>query len=706
MFSIFEFLTTWHIIYALGIGIIGLGFCAAMALYCAKGLLWLFGSSHRLLSWLWQRLTGKAPTSHGSSHWATAGEIEASGLLNETGLPLAKQLDGRVLREPLQQGISICAPPRSHKSFGIIMPMLREFSGSCVVNDLRSELYEHTHLARESYGPVIRYAPTEKQSASLNPLDLIRWRTDQQHGDLQRVATGLLSPEPGQAISEYQTEAIPFLTALMVDRYEASAGHLGAVLDWLTDPRRSLKAKLDSLLQSQNRLVASAARRMMDRSEARQGAILMALESALNIFSDPLVSEHTSRSDIDLDLQFGAVPISVYCCSPFSDQQRLRPLWCCLLDQLMARWSTPGETPRHRVLVCLDEAMALGRLPQLESAMSYLAGFKVQVVLAYQNRRQVFATYGPNSPLLDSIPTSVFFTPEPTDRVTLDEISTALGTTTAVHATVTESRSFLGLLQRTAHGEQRSERPLMYPDEIARLGEERCLLFTKAHPPVYAWKLDATPPPELIDLSAPTLKRVAMVAGAVLFSSTLATWALWPRHQPPTLALTTETRAMTLPPVPPRAEADPPRWTPGPGEVVRKDAATPAPQAEAAYQGWGTYTSPESYAEAVAIVLPDVNAGKPWRVASQDSRHGPMTIGSSMSGLPHGRFATQAQCQVSLHEQAERTISQLRQQAATQRNLRLEVANTPNFVSWTLNPGHAWTEQHRAAWCYLAMEEE
>ena len=178
----------------------------------------------------------------------------------------------------------------------------------------------------------------------------MRWQGDERYGDLQRVATGLLSPEPGEPWSEYAVEAVPFLAGLLIDRYEQGEGHLGAVLSWITDPRTTMKAKLDRLLKSPQEQVSRAARRMMDRSEARQGAILMALESSLDIFADPLVARHTARSDLDVngvhDLQSGSLPVSLDLRSPFSDQRRLRPLWSCLLESWIARVSAPHQTGR------------------------------------------------------------------------------------------------------------------------------------------------------------------------------------------------------------------------------------------------------------------------------------------------------------------------------------------------------------------------
>jgi hypothetical protein len=126
-----------------------------------------------------------------------------------------------------------------------------------------------------------------------------------------------------------------------------------------------------------------------------------------------------------------------------------------------------------------------------------------------------------------------------------------LGTTTAVHGTVSESRSAWGLLTSTTRGEQRHERPLWYPDEVARMDEESCLLLTKAHPPVLARKLDAPLPPVL---SLPQRYTRPALAASVVLALMLSGWTVGQfRPSPPVshtgastpgvppLAMTTET---------------------------------------------------------------------------------------------------------------------------------------------------------------------
>jgi hypothetical protein len=56
-----------------------------------------------------------------------------------------------------------------------------------------------------------------------------------------------------------------------------------------------LTKKFEALENSPQSLVSAGARRMLDKSDTRMGAVVQALLMSLNVFADPLVQQHTSR---------------------------------------------------------------------------------------------------------------------------------------------------------------------------------------------------------------------------------------------------------------------------------------------------------------------------------------------------------------------------------------------------------------------------
>jgi type IV secretory pathway TraG/TraD family ATPase VirD4 len=107
---------SWSIA-SIALALIALGAVITIIYGIVKGMLWCLGLSSRLLSWAWARMTGKPVSSHGTAHFGNAAEVQASGLLNDDGMPLA-QWQGQTLREPVNGHVALVAPPRSHKSWG------------------------------------------------------------------------------------------------------------------------------------------------------------------------------------------------------------------------------------------------------------------------------------------------------------------------------------------------------------------------------------------------------------------------------------------------------------------------------------------------------------------------------------------------------------------------------------------------------------
>ena len=92
----------------------------------------------------------------------------------------------------------------------------------------------------------------------------------------------------------------------------------------------------------------------------------------------------------------------------------------------------PEHNPalKHQVLCLLDELTALGRIPILAEAISYLPGYNVRVVLVIQAYSQLREVYGPNAAdtMMKSLAARVLYAPK--DYAEASEISEELGYTT------------------------------------------------------------------------------------------------------------------------------------------------------------------------------------------------------------------------------------------------------------------------------------
>ena len=126
----------------------------------------------------------------------------------------------------------------------------------------------------------------------------------------------------------------------------------------------------------------------------------------------------------------------------------------------------------------------------------------MQVLACVQNLPQLLSLYGEQSPLLASFHTSLFYRPLPTDRVTSEFLEAALGQTTVIAQSWSETQgtswglSTASASRSTSSGGQERPRALLTSEEIRRLGSSDALVLASGCAPILARKL-GTPRPTL-----------------------------------------------------------------------------------------------------------------------------------------------------------------------------------------------------------------
>jgi hypothetical protein len=135
----------------------------------------------------------------------------------------------------------------------------------------------------------------------------------------------------------------------------------------------------------------------------------------LGLYRDPIVARMTSASDWRIaDLLGAERPVSLYLVVPPSDISRTRPLVRLILNQIGRRLAERydaqhAEAGTRQLLFMLDEFPALGRLDFFESALAYLAAYRVRAFLVAQSLHQIDKAYGHNHSILDNCHVRVAF---------------------------------------------------------------------------------------------------------------------------------------------------------------------------------------------------------------------------------------------------------------------------------------------------------
>ncbi|WP_232491751.1 conjugal transfer protein TraG [Novosphingobium kaempferiae] len=480
-------------------------FDEAGAIAAASGLV---GCGAAVAGSLWRARQRGHVTTYGSARWATHGDARKAGLLVERGVFLGR-LGARYLRHDGPEHIMAFAPTRSGKGVGLVVPTLLGWTGSAVIHDIKGENWNLTAGWRSRFSHCLLFNPTDMRSARYNPLLEVR-RGANEVRDVQNIADILVDPEGAlEKRSHWEKTSHSLLVgAILHILYAESEKTLSRVATFLSDPQRPFEATLRAMMSTNHLgnaemprvhpVVASAAREVLNKSVNERSGVLSTAMSFLGLYRDPTVSAVTAASDWRIaDLVEGEYPASLYLVVPPSDISRTKPLIRLILNQIGRRLteelhgaSARGDvgSPRHKLLLMLDEFPALGRLDFFETSLAFMAGYGVRAFLIAQSLNQIEKAYGEHNAILDNCHVRVAFASN--DERTAKRISDALGTATEQRA----MRNYAGhrLAPWLAHvmvSRQETARALLTPGEVMQLPPSEELVLVSGMPPIRAGKL-------------------------------------------------------------------------------------------------------------------------------------------------------------------------------------------------------------------------
>lgn len=457
---------------------------------------------------------------HGTAHFATPEEVEASGLLPLPGKAGEGvycggfDADERTLylRHNGPEHICVIAPTRSGKGVGPIITTLLSWPESVFVLDPKGENYATTAgwRQREANNIVLRFDPAEPGvSCAWNPLEEIRFGTRYQIGDAQSIALMVIDDD-GKGISgnHWRTAAHELLVGVIVHTlYKAEAiGRMPSLRDCaftlsgvgdfaapdegndfddidrkplaaLFSEMKNVTLAEEGVAQEAQLNIRAAGKRFAETASKELTSIISTAHNALALYRDPIVGENTSRSDFKVtDLMNHERPVALYFITTFQDKDRMRPLARLLLSRILLglsgqmTYENGRSRPayKHRLLLMLDEFPTLGRLEVLQSALSYIAGYGMKAFLVTQDVQQLYQAYTTYESIISNCHIRIAYAP--TKVETAEWLSKMAGQTTVIKEQIsTSGKRFSTVLGQVSRSYQEVQRPLMTSDEISRL---------------------------------------------------------------------------------------------------------------------------------------------------------------------------------------------------------------------------------------------
>lgn len=452
-------------------------------------------------------------------------------------------------------------PTRSGKGVGMVIPTLLTWRHSVMVNDPKGEAWALTSGFRKAAGQkTIKFEPAgvNGTGACWNPLDEIRIFTLRDVADAQMIMSMACDPK-GKGLDDYFDKAgYEFMTALALHvRYmsvhESFVGSLAGCANFLGDPHwdsdkqmysEMMNAKhdpegkmgwIDSLGKptKTHPMIANAAKTMLNKEDKDRSGVLSTAKSLLSLYLDPIVARNTSKSDFLVrDLMTGEKPVSLYYVVASDDMERMTPLtrlfYAIFIRRNAAEMNFAGGQSvanyTHQLLMIIDEAASLQKLPILQEALGYVAGYGIRMFFLVQDIVQIEDLYGDKQSFDSGAETRIAYAPNKIE--TAEKLARMTGKTTVTEDSGSRSKDIMGIKAgNVTVSTSKTARDLITADEFMSLHDQDIVVFVKGKRPIYGRKAfyyenpvlvgrASMPPPEQSDKLRVAVERPARLASA------------------------------------------------------------------------------------------------------------------------------------------------------------------------------------------------
>ncbi|MBI0533581.1 type IV secretory system conjugative DNA transfer family protein (plasmid) [Sphingomonas citri] len=440
---------------------------------------------------------------HGDARWARIGEVRKGKLLGTSGIVLGK-FGGKVMRFGGPEHVLLEAPTRAGKGVGVIIPNLLDWPDSLVVLDIKQENFDNTagYRLKVLGQRVVLFNPLDPKgnTARYNPLSYInRHDPVEVINELQKIGM-MLFPDPVSGDNFWAESArtaflgvAAYVAATVDDGTDVLPFTMGEIYRQFAagDAAKRFPKIIAKRLQAGRPLSGGCVSALRDFTTASPNtftSIRQSVTAKINAWLNPYVDAATSESDFDLS-EFRDQRISLYLGVSPDDLERVAPIYGLLFQQLIdrnVRELPKGDRHQVKVLVALDEFASLGKCSVLAQAFSYVAGYGLRLLPAFQSIEQIQGVYGDKVAADIERNCAVRLVLRPAGLSDAKKISDQLGSYT-YKAKSRNMGTWGGGGGSTSETDQR--RPLLLPQEVEMLPENDLIVFRRGMYATYGKKV-------------------------------------------------------------------------------------------------------------------------------------------------------------------------------------------------------------------------
>lgn len=376
---------------------------------------------------------------YGSARFATPADFEKMKINYDNGLVLGCfDIDSgnpKFIRATQPLSTLVVAPPGSGKTAGMIIPNLLSVPNSCLVLDIKGELYEKTAGYREKYfnNEIQLFSPFSwDNTLFFNPFDnsIVK---DMQYIHIKKLAEQIASTifvgEKGQEndhwIVSAKTMFVFFAEYFMQKNKHTTLAELAQApkadyFDYLDekfgeeamkeidedDPDKPRERDYDvdtfkiwlkqtSFDKNIDETTRNQARAYSKAAENEFASIKSTYDTFMKVFSNPQVASATSKMSFAFE-DLREKRLSMYVVVQTEDMEILAPLIRIFIETLFKKLMSGQENkdPNKFIYCFLDEFVRFGKMPFLLEAPALCRSYGLLPVFVTQSYEQIKKYYG------------------------------------------------------------------------------------------------------------------------------------------------------------------------------------------------------------------------------------------------------------------------------------------------------------------------
>lgn len=385
------------------------------------------------------------------------------GKINGEYVTQPENIDGHVL---------IIGGTRSGKTSGIVIPTIKVWNSRVIAIDIKGELYEKTHEARND-AQIKVFDPTDPTACGYDPFYLMR-SADDISDAAKDLSLAICPVLPNDKDPYFAQQAQSLLTGLLIYFFHQGLNFSETSKLILSQPVKQTIA--DIMISNDEKAKLEVSTYDGDFAEKTLGLIFSCISDNIKVFATNDDLQRALSGDGDTitpnDLENG---YDIYCRIPEHKLEKWKSLFGMMCNQFFKAFERRPEDNKTPILFVLDEFPRLGKIEAITNGLSTLQSKGVRIALVIQSKAQLNAIYGKDYSEVITDNCSYKAILRASEPNTQEWCSKLVGTYDKQKRTSNYNADMAGIGKGHGISNTTEEKRIIKPEEFAYLNDVVCL---------------------------------------------------------------------------------------------------------------------------------------------------------------------------------------------------------------------------------------